>query len=583
MIWWRRLWERRQLEEHLDKELQFHLDQHADDLISRGHDPQDARRQARLALGGPEQVKESCRDARGTRWLEDFLKDLRHSFRTFVKSPSFTITAVAAIALGIGANTAIFSVVNTVLLKPLPYPDADRIVQLEEMYGGVGSQTVGPKSFNIWRQQTTAFQDISAHWLDHVNLTSGPNPELLPAALVSSRFFRLYGAPVLHGRTFTSDEDRPGGGHVVVLGYNIWTQRFAADPGIVGTTISLGDVPYVVVGILGPFDAEQFDQPPDLWVPFQINPDINGKDSRLCLVTARLKPGVTLEMAKAELQLIAARRASPAVLRPKDGNTAVPLRDALVGDVRLPLFVLTGAVAFVLLIACANVANLLLVRATGRRREIAIRAAIGAGRGRIIRQLLTESAALSLLGGALGLALGTAGIRAFLTLYPRTPLGPSPVNPINIPRIGEAGAAVTLDWRVLVFTVLVTLLTGVLFGVLPALQVSRADLNAPLKEGGGRSGPGFGQTKTLSLLVICEITLAVILCDRGRSAGSHFHRIARRRSGLRLAQCSDHANVALGCTLPTRLGGGPSCARQHPANRCFARSRERGGFVLPAA
>ena len=155
MTWWRRLWERRQLEEHLDKELQFHLDQHADDLISRGHDPQDARRQARLALGGPEQVKESCRDARGTRWLEDFLKDLRYSFRTFVQSPSFTITAVAAIALGIGANTAVFSVVNTVLLKPLPYPDADRIVQLEEMYGGVGSQTVGATSFNIWRQQTT--------------------------------------------------------------------------------------------------------------------------------------------------------------------------------------------------------------------------------------------------------------------------------------------------------------------------------------------------------------------------------------------------------------------------------------------
>ena len=515
MTWWQRLWRRGQLEEHLEKELQFHLDQHAIDLISRGHNPEDARRQARLALGGPEQVKESCRDARGTRWLEDFLKDLRHSFRTFVQSPSFTITAVAALALGIGANTVIFSVVNTVLLKPLPYPDADRIVQLQEMYGGVGSQTVGVKSFNIWRQQTTVFQDISAYWLDHMNLTSGSNPELLPAALVTSGFFGLYGARVLHGRTFTSDEDRPGGGRVVVLGYNIWTQRFAADPGIVGTPISIGDVPYVVVGILGPFDAEQFDQLPELWVPFQIKPDINGKDSRLCMVTARLKPGVSIEIAKAELQLVAARHASPAVLRPKDGYTVLPLHDALVGDVRLPLLVLTGAVAFVLLIACANVANLLLVRATGRRREIAIRAAIGAGRGRIIRQLLTESVALSFVGGVLGLVLGAAGIRGFLTLYPRTPLGPSPVNPINIPRIGEAGTAVALDWRVLVFTVVITLLTGVLFGVLPALRVSRADLNAPLKESGGRSGPGFGQTKILSLLVICEITLAVILLIGG--------------------------------------------------------------------
>jgi putative ABC transport system permease protein len=517
MTWWQRLWWRRQLEEHLDKELRFHLDQHANDLISRGHDPKDARLQARLALGGPDQIKESCRDTHGIRWLEDLLKDVRYSYRVLVQSPSFTVTAVAAIALGIGANTAIFSVVNTVLLKPLPYPDADRIVQLEDTYSGVGSQTVGPKSLNLWRQQTTVFQDISAHWLDHMNLTSGSNKELLPAAVVTSGFFRLYGAPVLHGRTFTSDEDRPGAGHVVVLGYDIWTQRFAADPGIIDKTISLSDVPYVVVGILGPFDVEQFDQPPDVWVPFQIKPDINEKDSRLCFVTARLKPGVTIETAKAELQLAdeAYRRAFPGIMRPKDGSTVLPLRDAMVGDIRLPLLVLAGAVAFVLLIACANVANLLLVRATGRRREIAIRAAMGAGRGRIIRQLLTESVALSLVGGALGLALGTAGIRAFLTLYPRTPLGPSPVNPINIPRIGEAGAAVTLDWRVLVFTVLVTVLTGVLFGVLPALQVSRADLNAPLKESGGRSGAGFGQTKTLSLLVISEITLAVILLIGG--------------------------------------------------------------------
>jgi predicted permease len=517
MTWWQRLWRRRQLEEHLDKELQFHLDQHANDLISRGQDPEDARRKARLAIGCPEQIKECCRDVHSIRWLEDFLKDLRYSYRVLVQSPSFTVTAVAAIALGIGANTAVFSVMNTVLLKPLPYPDADRIVQLEETHSGVGNPVVGPKRLIFWRQQTTVFQDISAHWLDHVNLTSGSNTELLSTAVVTSGFFRLYGAPVLKGRTFTSDEDRPEGGHVVVLGYNIWRQRYAADPGIVGKTISLGDVPYIVVGILGPFDAEQFDQPPDVWVPFQIKPDINEKDGRLCFVTARLKPGFTIETAKADLQLVAEtyRRTSPGVLRPKDDFTALPLRDALIGDVRFPLLVLSGAVAFVLLIACANVANLLLVRATSRRREIAIRAAIGAGRGRIIRQMLTESVALSLVGGALGLALGTAGIRAFLTLYPRTPLGPSPVNPINIPRIGETGAAVTLDWRVLVFTVLVTVLTGVLFGVLPALQVSRADLNAPLKESGGRSGAGFGQTKTLSLLVICEITLAVILLIGG--------------------------------------------------------------------
>jgi len=445
--------------------------------------------------------------------MQSFLEDLRHSFRALRQNPGFTIAALATLALGIGANTAIFSVVNAVLLKPLGAPDAERIVQFENTTAGASYSAASPRNFNIWRAQTTEFQDVSAHWLDHVNLNGGPNSELIPAARVTVDFFRLYGAPLLYGRTFTSDEGRPKGGNVVVLSHGLWIRRFGADPEIVGKTISLGDVSYVVVGILAAnFDTEQFDENPDVWVPFQIEPGSLASDGRLCIVTGRLRPGATMETARGDLQRVADeyRRTFPAAIGPTSGFTVRRLRDAMVGDVRPTLLVLAGAVGFVLLIACANVASLLLARAVSRQREIAIRAAVGASRGRIIRQMLTESLALSLIGGALGVALGTAGIRGFLSIYPTTPLGVT-LNPVNIPRIGQAGSAVTLDWRVLSFTVLVCVITGVLFGLLPALQASNTDLSTALKESSGRSGTGFRQSKTRSILVVSEMTLALVL------------------------------------------------------------------------
>ena len=269
--------------------------------------------------------------------MGSFFEDLRHSLRMLRQNPSFTIAALSALALGIGANTAIFSVVNTVLLKPLGAPDAERIVEFENTTAGVSYSAASPRNFNVWREQTTQFQDVSAHWLDHVNLTGGPNSELIPAARVTVDFFRLYGAPVLYGRTFTSDEGRPKGGNVVVLGHGLWVRRFEADPQIVGKTISLGDAPYVVVGILGPnFDTEQFDENPDVWVPFPIEPGNLATDGRLCIVTGRLRPGATMETARADLQRVADeyRRAYPAAIGPTGGFTVQRLRDAMVGDVR---------------------------------------------------------------------------------------------------------------------------------------------------------------------------------------------------------------------------------------------------------
>ncbi|MGA8027232.1 MAG: ABC transporter permease [Bryobacteraceae bacterium] len=435
--------------------------------------------------------------------MEAFLKDLKHSLRMFLQSPGFTIAAVAALALGIGANTAIFSVVNTVLLKSLTYPDPDRIVQfLLTSPGGSGPGASVPK-FNMWREQSKIFQDVAAYDFGGpgLNLTGGAYPEQIKGIHVTADYFRLFGAPIERGRTFTAEEDRPHGAHVVVISDGLWRRRFGGDAHMIGKTIQLGGDPYVVIGIVGP--SFNFDPPSDVWIPFQF--DLNTNDqAHYFLAAGRLKPGVTLDQAKAQLKLVANqfRRKYPGegAMGPRDGFSVQPLQDAIVSDVRSSLLVLIGAVSFVLLIACANVANLLLVRATGRRREIAIRAAVGAGRGRIIRQLLTESVLLSMAGGALGLMIGIIGVRALLA-----------INPGNIPRIGEHGSDVSLDWRVLAFTIVVSLLTGILFGLIPALEASRADLSSTLKESSGRTGSGFRQNKARSILVISEMSLAIVL------------------------------------------------------------------------
>ncbi len=434
--------------------------------------------------------------------MDGFFRDLKHSFRAFRRSPAFTAAAVAALTLGIGTNTAIFTVVNAVLLKPLPFPDPDRMV----MFMNTGPQgtfsAASPAKFVHFRAQTSVVQDATAFRNGVMNFTGGEVPEQLRSRQVSVDYFRLFGAPIVAGRAFSDDEDRPNGPRAVVISHGLWMRRFAGDPNVVGRTISLSGEPYTVVGIIGPtFNVSEFGPPPDIWVPFQI--DRNSTDQgHYFQAAARLKPGVTLAQAKAKLELSTAefRERFPKALGPNQGFTVTPFQEAFVQNVRASLVVLTAAVSFVLLIACANVANLLLVRATARKRELAIRSAIGAGRGRIIRQLLTESIVLSLVGGALGLFFGVAAIKWLLS-----------INTADLPRLGEAGSAVALDWRVLAFTVVVSLGTGILFGLLPALQASRAELNATLKESGGPSGTAFRSNKTRSALVVAEVALALIL------------------------------------------------------------------------
>jgi predicted permease len=432
--------------------------------------------------------------------MSNLWNDMKHSLRMFAKNPGFTLAALAALALGIGANTAIFTVINTVLLKPLTYPEPDRIVQFlltsPEGSGAIASQT----KFHNWQQQTSVFQNVAAYDFGGpgYNLT-GDHPEQVHGIHVTQQYFALFGAPVMLGRTFTPQEDAPNGGKVVVLSYGLWQRRFGGNPNIIGTSLSLGNEPYTILGVIG--KSFETDPAADIWLPFQFEPNSTNQ-GHYFLAAARLKPGVTLAQANAQLKVAADqfRRRYPDSLGPRDGFAVQPLRDSIVSDVRSSLFVLIGAVSFVLLIACANVANLLLVRATGRRREFAIRAAMGAGRARIIRQLLTESVLLSVTGGALGLVLGFVGVRALLFLSPG-----------DIPRIGENGAAVGIDWRVLLFTLGVSLLTGILFGLFPAIGAARPDLNSTLKESSNRSGTGFRQSKGRSLLVIGEISLALVL------------------------------------------------------------------------
>ncbi len=487
------------VENRLDDEVRAYVDMIADERIAAGMIPSEARRIAQVESDGIEQVKQAVRDRRAGTGLELFWQDARFGLRQLWHSPGFTLSAIAALALGIGANTAIFSVVNTVLLTPLTYPNPDRMVDFPAQVAGLANSLHSIPEFHFFERQANLFKQVVAY--DNAgpgfNLTGG-HPEQVHGIHVTEGYFRVYGAPILLGRTFTPQEDSPHGGNVVVLSYGLWQRRFGGDPSIAGKSISLGNEPYTIVGVVGKdFVAEPQS---DLWLPFQFDP-VSTDQNLFFEVTGLLQPGITVAQANAQLRAASAQYHREFPDTDWRGQFTVgPLRDSIIGDARNSLLMMLGAVGLVLLISCANVANLLLVRATIRKREFAIRSALGASRARMVRQLLTESVLLSLAGGILGTALGFAGMRALLG-----------VSPAGLPRIGEDGSAIGMDWRVLGFTLGVSLLTGILFGLFPAFSASRSDLNATLKESGNRSGTGFREGKARSLLVISEMSLALVL------------------------------------------------------------------------
>lgn len=489
----------------VDEELQFHLDMVARELTDDGWPEDAAKVEAVRRFGDVETTRKVCRqlDAhkeKQMKWikgLDEIGQDLRYAFRQLAKSPGFTLIAILTLALGVGATTSIFSVVDGVLLRPLPFPGPDRLVRVYPLNDDGGPSSFSVLNFLDWRKQSRTIASASLLQTGSMNLTgTSGDPERLSGGWVSPEFFSVLGAPLLAGRAFAPGEDKPGAGKVVVLSEELWTRRFGRDRGLIGRTIHLDGDSYTVIGVAG---RSRWPAETDLWMPFELNEEVLNPDNRGAVylsAVARLKPGVSLDRSRAEARAIAARLEA----QYPESNTGfrmdvAGMQEFMTGDVRRPLLVLMGAVLLVLLIACVNVANLLLARASGRESELAVRTALGAGRARIIRQLLTESVVLSLLGGAAGVALAVWATRALVALAPE-----------RTPRLHEVG----VDGPVLLFTLAVSLITGLLFGLAPALKASRPDLGSVLKEG-ARGSKGRPAAFARSLLVVVETGLAVLL------------------------------------------------------------------------
>jgi len=501
----------------IEEEMRLHVEMEAQTNIERGMKPSDAQAMALRSFGNLGRIKDLAFEIRGGGFMDTIWRDLRYGARMLTKNPGFTVIAVVTLALGIGANTAIFSVVNAVLLRPLPYDESDRLVILNEHTQQFGTMSVSWPDFVDWRAQQTVFDRIGIYNFGNYNLTGSGEPEQLQAAHASADLFVTLRAKAALGRTFTDDEDKPGAALSVVLSHELWQRRFGGNPNILNQTITLDAGLYTVVGVMPPNFL--FPNTPDMWVPvgpLSTQPAWQNRGSHPGLTAiGRLKAGASLEQARAAMNTIAARLEQQYPTNRGVRVQITPMLETYVSDVRRALWVLLGAVGVVLLIACVNVANLLLARATLRQREMAVRAALGASRWRVMRQLLTESSLLALMGGALGLLLAKLGIKLILT-----------VNPDSIPRAGE----INLDGRVLAFTLAVSLLTGIIFGIAPAVQTSRVDVQAMLKET-ARSMTG-GRRWLRHILVITEIALTLVLLVGAGLLLRSFYRLMQSNLGF---------------------------------------------------
>jgi putative ABC transport system permease protein len=497
----RALLRRNTVESELDDELRFHFEQQVEKFVQSGLPVAEARRRARLTFGGSDQIKEECREARGGQFLETLAQDIRYALRMLRKSPGFTAVAVLTLALGIGANTAIFNVVHATLLQPLPTKDASNLVVIWVSNLEHGWSRIGPTGLDYldWKEQSRSFDDMFLFEHGTGTVTGLGEPEQVAGLRVTTNFGDFFGIKPVLGRTFRLEE--AGGRHnFVILGYGYWQRRFGSAPSVVGHGMMLNGELYTIIGVLPAEFAALF--PADVVVPFDTD-WVKRADTDLG-VFGRLKPGATVKQATGEMSVVAERIAIARPSRKGFGVVLVPLEDVRVEYLRPALLVLLVAVSFVLLISCANVANLMLARSVVRQREMAIRMALGAGRLRLVRQFLAESTLLSLLGGAAGSLLAlwsTELLKIFVPL--RIPV-PNAADTVMLPRIHMSGAAFA-------FTIVISLLAGIIFGLIPALQSLRCDVNESLKEGGRSSLAGPRGLRTRSTLVVVESALAFVL------------------------------------------------------------------------
>jgi predicted permease len=515
-------------EAEIVEELSQHLEQEYERELSGGASETEARNKVLGELNTDDLLSRELKNverrtsqnpiASGTRQkiniFADIGQDVRYALRMLAKNPAFTAIAVAAVALGIGANTAIFSVVNAVLLRPLPFKHAEQLVMVWENAAHLGfpKDTPSPANFLDWQKQAQSFTGMAAMAERSFNLTGVGEPERVEGQRVSANLFNLLGVPAVLGRTFLAEDDRPGS-HVVLLSHSLWQRRFGSDPGVIGRALTLNGESYTVIGVMPrlvqlPGSAIRNDQ---LWVPIAFpQEEASQRGNHFLEVIARLKPNVTLKQAQVEMETIAARLAQQyPIYNMRRGAVVVQLHEQVVGDIKPALLVLLGTVAFVLLIACANVANLLLARAAVRQKEIALRLALGASRSRLTRQFLTESVLLAILGGGLGLLLAFASIRILGTFIP--------------PSISQI-QTISIDGSVLIFTALIAVLTGIAFGLAPAIHGSHMNLNDTLKEGGRDSAGGIKGHRARGVLVIGEVAISfVLLIGAGLLISSFLH------------------------------------------------------------